>query len=58
MSNEKLLNQAIKLLQDVKPNEAESIRTETTTYDDGSSTLEISVDYPIKDRVETERFYD
>lgn len=58
MNNEKLLKQAIELLKNVKPKEAESIKTETTTYDDGSSSFEIIVDYPSKDEIETAAYFD
>lgn len=48
LSKEKIKQTALELLRDVDVKETESIDIDATDYDDGSSSLTISVTYPEK----------
>ncbi len=49
MNNEKLLNQAILLLQDVNADELETVQINHTKYDDGSVGFTVELTYPNKE---------
>lgn len=53
MKNEKLLKQAIELLQEVNSSELETVQINHTKYDDGSIGFNVELIYPAKDTVET-----
>lgn len=46
MENEKILNQAVELLQGLDLTNAESVQINNTKFDDGSSLIEVGVSYP------------
>lgn len=45
MPNEKLLEQAIEILQNIKIEKTEGISIESNNYDDGSSYWSINIDF-------------
>jgi len=53
MKNEKLLKQAIELLQEVNPDDLEIVQIENTKYDDGSVGFSVELIYPGADVEET-----
>lgn len=48
MKNELLLKQAIELLQEVNPDELETVRVDHTKYDDGSVDFTVELTYPVE----------
>ncbi len=50
MKNELLLKQAIELLQEVNPDELETVRVDHTKYDDGSVDFTVELTYPSNDK--------
>lgn len=52
MSNEILLKQTIKLLQDVNPDEIDAVQINHTKYDDGSIGFSVELIYPSKKETE------
>lgn len=54
MNNEQkkaLLETTIKLLSEVNTRETETIDVDSTTYDDGSSSFTVTVNYPIPKKI-------
>ncbi|WP_277679233.1 hypothetical protein [Gracilibacillus dipsosauri] len=49
MKNEIILKQAIELLQEVNPNELETVQINNTKYDDGSIGFSVELAYPSKE---------
>lgn len=52
MDNQKILNQAIELLQGLDLTNAESVQINKTKYDDGSTLFEVGVSYPATKEIE------
>lgn len=57
MKNETMIKQAIELLQNINPEEVESVQIESFKYGDSSNGFEINITYPSED-VEVVEFYD
>ena len=55
MDNKILIEQAIKLLQDVDAETTDTIEVQTTKYDDGSTMLTVNVAFLVPDSDESER---
>lgn len=49
MDKQKILNQAIDLLQGLDLSDADGVTVNTFTYDDGSTSIEVGVSYPAPD---------
>lgn len=53
MDNQKILNQAIELLQGLDLTDSESVQFNHTKYDDGSTSIEVGVSFPATEKADT-----
>lgn len=53
MDKQKILNQGIDSLRDLDLSNADGVTVNTFTYDDGSTSIEVGVSFPVTEKADT-----